>query len=318
MGEGTIPLVKYCVTPDMKQFYGIGQLEMAEDLIMAIVMNFNYRMDHLLGTMFPTAWIRDDIRRSKTKDDFIPRPYAVNFFPQSVSDIQHAIFYDRRPEVSQQTFIEEDRMKDLLNLVVGSPNNTGSIGDVIGNNRSSGGVTSVLSKMAGRPNMEAGIVEEQGFREECMLLLKLGDMHVNDPQFIPTPAESGAGQWMEVHPLDITDAFTVRMHGARYLADKNTSFQKLMALYPYWNNNPVFDQYELNRQVAESAQVLPDLKRVLVPPAMPSGAPSVRPSNGTPGAPGGAASMMDGLHTARSTGRGATASPSSARQVRAL
>lgn len=292
MGEGVIPLVKYCVTPDMKQFYGIGQLEMAEDLIMAMVMNFNYRMDHLLGTMFPTAWIRDDIRRGKTKDDFIPRPYSVNFFPQSVSDIQSAIFYDRRPEVSQQTFIEEDRMKALLNMVAGSPNNMASMGDIVGNNRSSGGVTSVMSKMAGRPNMESAIIEETGFREECMLLLKLGDIHVTEPEFVPTPAESGSGRWTEVSPLDITDKFTVRMRGSRYLADQNTRFQKMLALYPYWNNNPAFDQYELNRQVAESAEVLPDVKRALVPPAMPAGAPSVRPSLGATGAPGGAASTM--------------------------
>ncbi|HKL20217.1 MAG TPA: hypothetical protein VJ904_00340, partial [Tichowtungia sp.] len=219
LGKGIIPLVKYSITPDLKNFYGISMIEMVEDLVMAMVMNFNYRMDHMLGVMFPTTWIRADLWQGKSEDDFIPRPYAVNRFPQSVTRPQDAIFYDRRPEVSQQTFMDEDRMKSFLQSVSGELETSGSYGDVVGN-RSATGVTTIAGALRARPNMEAAIMEETGFREEISLLLKLGDIHINAPQNVPVPDSTGATRWRTVSPLDITDKFTVQMHGARYMADQ--------------------------------------------------------------------------------------------------
>jgi hypothetical protein len=297
IGEGIIPAVKYSVTPDMKNFYGISQIEMVEDLIMATVMNVNYRFDHALGVMFPTTWIRDDLKRGMSAEDFMPRPYAVNFFPDSVSDIRNAIHYDRRPEVGQQTFMDEDRLKAFLQGVSGELETTGSMNDVVGN-RSATGVTTIASQLKARPNMEAGIIEE-AFREECTLLLKLGAIHINKPDDIGaggnvrTPFTNGSTPWTKVSPEDITDNFTVQMYGARFMANQSTSFQKMMALYPMLVNNPAFDQLELTRQVVETADILPDLEKALVPPAPLPVASPARPS-ASMGAPGGAASVMDG------------------------
>jgi hypothetical protein len=308
IGEGVIPLVKYSVSPDLKNFFGISQIEMVEDLVMAMIMNFNYRMDHMLGVMFPTTWIRDDIKRGKSMDDFIPRPYAVNFFPDSVSDIRNAIHYDRRPEVTQQTFVDEDRMKAWLQAVSGEMETTGSYADVVGN-RSATGVSTIANQLKARPNMEAAILEETGLREECTLLLKLGDLHVNSVQdigrygdgFVSVPGSASSSAWREVSPLDVTDKFTVRMHGTKHLSDENQRFQKLISLYPYWNNNPGVDQYELNKQISETANVLPEPDKVFVPPAPPPGVSPARPQAAMPGAPGGAASALDINQVSRST-----------------
>lgn len=291
LGEGIIPISKYCITPDLKNFYGISQIEMVEDLVMAMIMNFNYRMDHMLGVMFPTTWIRDDLWRNKTEDDFIPRPYSVNRFPQSVTRPQDAIFYDRRPEVSQQTFMDEDRMKSFLQTISGELETSGSYGDVVGN-RSATGVQTIAGALRARPNMEASILEQHGFREEITMLLKLGAIHINTPQTVPVPATNGATAWQRVSHLDITDQFSVQMHGTRFMADQQQSFQKLMALYPYWNNSPGVDTYELNKGISEQHNIIPNPDKVFVPPAPQSVASQARPP-ASEGGMGGAASALD-------------------------
>lgn len=90
------------------------------------------------------------------------------------------------------------------------------------------------------------------------------------------------------------------------MADQTQSFQKLMSLYPYWNNNPGVDQYELNRQVSETHRILPEPDKAFVPPA-----PALPVSPGRPsvmqGGPGGAASMMDMTQSARGQQREAGA-----------
>jgi len=316
MGDGIIPVVNYCVNPDPKNFYGISQIEMVEDLVMAMVMNFNYRMDHLLGVMFPTTWIRDDLWRGKSEDDFIPRPYSVNKFPVSV-DISSAIHYDRRPEVTQQTFMDEDRMKQFLQAVSGEMETTGSYGDVVGN-RSATGVTTIAQELQKRPNMEAAILEETGFRPEAELLLKLGAMHVNEPVSINTAPTQFATAWTEISPHDIADKFTVQMHGARHHIDQAQQFQRTMALYPFWNGNPGVDQFELNRQVNEIADVLPSPDKVFIPPApVPPEASSVRPS-ALPAGPGGIAAAQNGQNTATATQNRNTVEPGTGRTVEAM
>ena len=317
LGEGVIPVTKYATTPDMKGFFGISMIELVEDIVMAMIMNLNYRMDHLLGVMFPTTWIRDDIRRGKNEGDFIPQPYTTNFFPSSVSDIRQAIHYDRRPEVGQQTFIEEDRLKAMLQGVAGELETTGSYGDVVGN-RSAMGVVTIANQLKARPFMEASILEETGFREEVSLLMKLGAKHVNEPVMINTPATDFATPWTEISPNDIMDVFSVQMHGVKYNMDENQRFQKTMALYPYWVNNPGVNQYELNNQVNDTADVLSEPEKVFIPPAPPAPeASNVRPSD-LPTRPGGIASPLDIQQTGPGAGAQATAEAGTGEPVRAF
>ena len=309
MGEGIIPCSKYVVTPDVTNFHGISQIEMVEDVVMATIMNFNYRMDHLQGVMFPTTYVRDDLWRGKSKDDFIPRPYQVLDFPISVTDISKAIFHDRRPEVTQQAFMEEDKLKAWIQTVSGEMNSTGSYGDVVGN-RTSGGVQTIANQLQARPRMEASILEETGFRPEVTMLLKLGDIHINDSKdigrmgdgFVGVPGSASSSAWKQVSPLDITDKFTVIMHGVKHNADEAANFQKALAMYPMWNASESTDKFELNKQMDQIGKILPAPDKVFVPPA-PQPAPSPARPSALAGGPGGAASSQDITQSQRSTQR---------------
>ena len=88
-------------------------------------------------------------------------------------------------------------------------------------------------------------------------------------------------------------------HGARYLAERDQNFQKLLAFYPYWNNSPVWDNYELNRQVAKATGVLPDFDKALISPEE-QAARAAQQAAAQGAAPGGMASEQDMTNGMRS------------------
>jgi hypothetical protein len=312
---GKIPLAKYITCPDLSGWFGIPFLATMEDVLKAVIMNVNYRFDHLIRTMFPTTWVRQDILQHKgyTQNDFVPRPYDMKEYPASIRDqnIRDLIWVDRGESVDPQTFLDEDRMKAFLQQLAGAMEKSSSLKDVVGN-RTATGVTSILSELAGRPNMESIILENSGFREECTLLLDLAREHVNEPIRVKDPAAEDGFPWIDIEPDDLTDSYTVVPHGAQYLTDKNLSFQKMLAMYPFWNQNPALDQYELTSQSLEVADALPMPDKVMAPPmpAMPSdmgAAPG--------GMPGGAASPMDITQRMRGTRDRNTVEPRTGRAV---
>ena len=327
LSNGYFPVSKYCLTNDLNNWFGISYMELLEDLIKAIVMNFNYRMDHALGVMFPVTWIRDDLRTKYHRRDFIPKPYDVKFFPTTVQDINKALFYDRRPDVSSDTFINEDRMKQLLQKVAGQTETTASMNDVVGN-RTATGVTSILSELAGRPNMESLIIEHQGLRPEASLLLMFASQYFTErdgfTEFVRTPGH--VGQWTELDPEDLTDNYTVHTKGTRFMAEKNMDFQRLLAMYPYWSQSPDVNSYELTRQSMDVVDVLPAPDRVVRPP-QPEANPDVLSmlglgsgvAGGAAGVqqPGGMSSQQDIRQPARSTSERDTPEPGTGRPVTA-
>ena len=294
-GDGVIPLAKYTMCPDRNGWFGIPYLQIQEDILKAIIMNFNLRMDNLLHTLFPRDWIPKELAEAGryTEKDFLPKPYDVKFYNIASlrgARLQDAIFTDRRKDVSPQTFMDEDRMKAFLQKIAGMAETTQSLGDVVGN-KTATGVTSLLAELSGRPNMESSILEYTGLREECELLLAFGRKHILEPQKVRMRGSEDGFDWGVVEPDDIQQDFTVETHGTRYLAEKNQSIQRLLAFYPLWNNNPVWDQYELNKQAATVADVLPDPDAALISPE--SAMSQQQGMASAPGQPGGMASAMD-------------------------
>jgi hypothetical protein len=283
--DGQIPIAKYTITPDLTNFFGISYLEMLEDLLQAMIVNFNLRLDHLAGVMFPTTWIRQDIAQNFPKRDFVPRPYDVKFFPTTVRNVSEAVWYDRRPDVSSDSFMDEDRMKAMVQKIGGQTETTSSLNNVIGN-KTATGVTSILNELSGRPNMESLVVENTGFRSECQLLMLLSAVHFNkrdgQSEFIRNPDDKAGFPFMEIDPDEVTNNFTVVTQGTRFLADRQIKFQQLLGMYPYWNQSPHWDQRELDRQAAELGGFLPDVDRAMLPAA-------------TPGVAAGAAEQAPGL-----------------------
>lgn len=314
---GTIPLAKYVICPDANNWFGISYLQIQEDLLKAMILNLNYRMDNLIGTMFPTTWIRKDIADAGryTEADFQPKPYDVKFYPKSTGEkIRDLVWVDRREDVTPQTFLDEDRMKAFLQKVAGQTETTQSLGNVIGN-KTATGVTSILAELAGRPNMESTILEYTGLREECLLLLALAKRHLTGMEQVRVPNAPDGFPWATIDTHDLQEDFSVMTHGTRYLAEKNQNFQKLLAMYPLWNGSPAWDQYELNRQAALVADILPEPEKALLPP-MP-----VQPQPGMmadPARPGGMASSQDILQSAQSTQNRTAPEPGTGRTRRAL
>jgi len=276
MGEGILNLVQYRLTNDFSNWFGIGSLEMVEDLIIAVLLNFNYRMDHLGRVMFPTKWIRQDVMGGRPESEFFDRPYAVHEFPLSVQRISDAVSYDRAPEISDQTFIEEDRLKAMIESVGGSPNYAESMGKSHGIGNSATGAVSFINQVAGRLEAESMLLEYGGLAQECRQLLILADKFINDEEFIRTPKSQNGTGWMAIDPDYLTDGYIVKTHGTKTTADQEQAFQRMLALYPMWNQDPQIDPYEFKRAVADASGV-PNLTRVVKAPQ-----PENTPMGGAP------------------------------------
>ena len=316
LGKGIIPLANYQITPDLSNFMGISYLQMIEDLVNATQMLFNYRMDGTLTALHPSTWIDDRILRGKAISSFRPRPFATHQFPGAqIPDISKAVFHDRGPVIPNQAWLEEDRMKAFLQKVAGMSETTSSLGDVVGN-KTAGGTMAILSELEGRSNMESSILEYRGLREECKLLLLAAKKFRTAPSFVRTPSSKNEFPWSRIDPEVFQHSFTVSTHGTRYLSEKNAKFQKLLALYPYWNGLPdVWDTYELNKQTAEVADCLPNPNKALKPAQ--TSAPQPQPPQAEQ-RPGGLASSMDVRQGEESAGREAqkrSAEPTAAMAV---
>jgi hypothetical protein len=270
MGEGILPLVHYKITNDFHNWFGIGSLEMIEDLIVAILMNFNYRIDHLGRVMFPTKWIRADIMGGRPESDFYDRPNAIHEFPMTVQRFHEAVVYDRAPEVSQQTFIEEDRLKYMLEAIGGSPDYSKALGSSGGIGNTATGFVSLVNQIGGRVEAETMMLEYSGLTQECRQLLILADKYINDEEFIRNPKSLNGTGWMAIDPDYLTDGYIVKTHGTKTTGDQEQAFQRLVALYPMWNQDPMIDPYELRLAMADASGV-PNLTKAVLPPRTQAG-----------------------------------------------
>jgi hypothetical protein len=288
-GDGVIPIAKYATCPDGDNWFGIPYLSLIDDILKAMIMNVNFRFDHLLSIMFPQTYIRDDVRQGKPLSSFRRVPNALHSFPMTVQDISKAIYYDQGKGVDQQAFVDENSLKALLQKVAGASETTSSLNDVVGN-KTATGVTAIMGELMGRPNMESINFEMGGLREETKILLYLADKYIDDDQLIRSP-EIGGFPWFRVRPEVLNAAFDVETHGTTYMSEKNINFQKLIAYAPLINQSPVFDEYEKQKQMAEIADVLPHPDRALIKPS---------PME---------AGMLQGATTANAQGIGGAASP---------
>jgi len=301
MGDGLLPLVNYKLTPDFKNWHGISTLEMVEDMIYAMMMNMNYRFDDLARKFYPTKWIRKDIMGNRPSSEFLDRPYAIHTFPANVQRISDAIYYDRAPEITSQTFMEEATLKSFVQEVSGFPNiSKGMVGP--GEKGGATGIVTAVRQAGARIDAECLVLEQGGLAQEGRLLLVLAHDNVTEDQVVRNAnSENGFG-WSVVHADALTDDYVVHCKGTRYMSNKEQSFQKILALYPYMNGNPLFDSFELNSQLLDAAEVFPDKDRILRKPVADqmNEMGMAAPTGGTPGEPGGLAASQNVRNPARS------------------
>ena len=256
MPNRLLPLCIYKAVPDFKNPYGISDLEMNEDLLIAFLMNFNFRADYLTQVMFPAKWIRADVMQGKSPSEFDYRQDAVHVFPESRQGIRDMVYYDRMPEITPQTFMDEDRMKMMLSEVGGMPNySKGSPSQGTLENRTATGIVSLIQQAEGRLTAESLALEEFGLRQEGRLLLSMAENVIHRDLFVRLSKPEAGFQWTTIEADALADQYTVHVHGTRHMAQRQQQFQQLMALYPLWNQDPSVDQDELKQRIGEAAGI---------------------------------------------------------------
>lgn len=323
LGEGILDLVVYRTVRDGTNWFGISTLEMQEDIILAIMLNENLRLQHLIQAMFPIKWIRQDIMGSHPRNTFDVEPNAVMDFPDSVDDIRKALYYDRAQDVPMQAFQEDQSLQWWLQYVAGMPNYSKGMGGggTLGNETATG-ITSLISQANSRFYMEAEQVEYGGLRDECQLLMLLGNKFVTEPTEIRVPGAQDGFGWTRITPEAITDGFAVRTHGTAFLTDKRQTIEKLMAWLPILLSQAQIvgpdGTREALRQGNEIIDVFPEPDKIL-PPAtgamVPQGMPPYSTGNVAMPQMGGMASGMDMIQRSRSTANRNTVEANTGRTV---
>ena len=270
LSDHKLPLSVYQCCPFGNSVYGISGIEMVEDLIRAMMMNFNFRQDYLAKLMFPTKWIRSDIVSAKSKASFQDTPYAVHEFPVG-TNIKEALWVDRMPEITPQSFQDEASYKQFLQDNYGLTDYSRGSPGRITDNRTATGLMTMVQQAQGRLTTESFILEKFGLAQELQLILSFGAKYMLEDEDVRISGKDGGWNWTSIESEAISDSYTVQTHGTRYMQEKDQNFQKIMQLYPLWNQDPMIDQMELRKQTAQAAMVFQDLDRLIVePPPMPT------------------------------------------------
>lgn len=265
-----IPIAKYVDTPDPDTFYGTGMLEVCEDVILAYLLNFNFRMDYLATTLHPTKFVRDDLVKSNGGNliDFDPQPYGVFQFSKKIQDIQKAIWYDRFPDISNQAFMEESGFKQLLQEITAQPNymkGMGGAGTLA--NETATGIVSLIEEGTARSTMRALNTEYIGLHDELMLMLKWGKKYVYEDQIVRTEKPQGGFPWTNIPYAAIDDGYGIELMGTRSLVHKNEMVKRMMSAIPLIINNPnIPNQKELLSQFLTELGAFPQVKKLFETP----------------------------------------------------
>jgi hypothetical protein len=282
-----IPISKYVDTPDLKNHFGIGTIEVVEDVIIDIILNFNHRMDWLQGMFHPTKFISQALIDHVNGDlkRFDPKPYNTIPFPAKIQDVQRRIWYDRLPEITPQAFVEQTGMQALIQEITGQSNYSkgmGGVGTLA--NESATGIMALIDKGDARATLKSLHTEYSGIHDELMLILKWAKDWVTTDQEIKG-SEGGPAAWEMIDAETINDSYGITLNGTRQLTQKAATVQKMMALLPLFLNNPnVPGQKELLRQTMEKSGLFENIGMILGEVGAPQ--PAMGMEQGQPGTPG--------------------------------
>lgn len=290
LGDGVLPLVKYSIVNDMNQWYGIGTTEMVHDLIMALMFNLSFRFDWMAHTLHPPLFIRDDVIAGRAPSTFRNRPGAVIPFSANVTDINSALYYNQAPASSQQHFIEEDSLKAFLQSISGFPD--------IARGVAGGGADSATMGMAlmrqaqGRLGIESMQMEQAGV-EEARLLLRMAGRFLSGPQRIRNDSNPSGFPFQDVDAELLDDRYTILCNGTAQRQERDSQFQRMLAMYPLWNASPLVNQEWLTKRSIELSDLATDVGEAVMAP-QPTQMEALM-AGGAPSSPmlGGAASPQD-------------------------
>ena len=261
-----IPIAKFEASCDMENWFGKGLIEISEDLILSMMINFNHRLDYLAGVMHPVTYVPEELLdfHNGDKSIFDQTAYSVIPYPARIQSISQAIFRDRFPSVTQQTFVDEDRMNRFMEKVTGQSD---LLKGLAGGNSIEGtatGVSNLVNEGTARSMMRAMNIETSGMRDSLWLTLKYGDRFHNEEEWIREPSAENGFPWSKV-PVDaITDQYGIEVVGSRSLQMAEETFRKQMALSQFLINNPIVkNQPLLLKQLMQKSGAFDDIDSIL-------------------------------------------------------
>jgi hypothetical protein len=281
-GPGAIdakPIAKFSPSMNLNHWYGRGIVEIAEDILLTINLNLNARLDYMTMVMHPTTWISQTILDAlpEGRRNLDPEPYGVRPFPAQVEDIRKALLHDRSPDISQQTFMEQGQMDELLQRITGMPTLLSGMAGGAPVEGGATGVTSLISEATVRSTFRARMIENSGLRESLWLTLKYGGKYRDEDELVKVTGADG-WPWERVPHEAITDGYGINITGTRNFNLAEQTFQRMMAMAQLWMNNPLVENpKEALRQSFEAAGVWDNVDKILgstekaPPPMVPAG-----------------------------------------------
>lgn len=247
---GMWPVANFKAIEKMGDFFGTSLIATVEDLITSMIMNFNMRLDYLVGQFHPPTYLPqqlvDDVGGDLSRFDRTPYntiPYQHTRYP---GGLENMIFSQNNSELTQQAFLEQNQMNQYMEEIISQrgtqsmQSETATVG------------SSLINQDVARKVMRARILDMTGVHDSANLTLRLGARYVTEDAHINTGA-SGV-PWEKVRHEAITDGYGVTINGARHLAQMDEIWKKQMSLAPLLMNDPeIRGQVEMKRQLLEGA-----------------------------------------------------------------
>lgn len=227
--EDCIPLANFKGSFDLNEWWGIGLIEMTEDLILSIILNLNHRLDYLAGTLHPTTWVSERIMQYLGGDKSVldPEPYGVQVFPTN-ANLAAELSRERFHDISPQAFVEDDKMTQWLQIVTGQPNYSTGTATPAPDNAT--GIISLIAEGAARSYLRAINLENTGLLDSLWLTMKFGAKYITDDEVIKISGQKNGWPWMNVSADAITDEYSFNISGTRDLNLQAETFRKMFQI----------------------------------------------------------------------------------------
>ena len=259
-----IPVSNHRPIPMLNNWFGKSMIEVSEELIIAIMQNFNARMDYLAQTMHPSTYIPKRLldHHQGDKSVFDPKPYNVIDVPHGI-DASTDILHDRYPELPQQAFLEQNVMNQMIQKILGQPDLLSGQGSGSQADGSATGFMGLLSEGNIRMMQRALNVESTGIMDDLMLTLRYGSKYVDENVMVRMEGDGGS-PWHEIAHMAITDGYGIRVSGTKSLDLKEETFRKMLSLAQFIVNNPMIEsQKEFFRQVMNASGAFKNVEDII-------------------------------------------------------
>ena len=245
------PLANFVSSFNLDSFFGVSILEVVEDLIISMILNFNMRLDYVAGKFHPPKYIPKQLidNIGGNKGDFDWTPYKIHTYnhTQYPGGIGNYIFSDVTPELTEQAFIEQGAMNGYLEDIIGQHGN-----ENLNSNTATVG-SSLISKDVARSMLRAVNLDMTGTHDSARLTLQLGAMFRNKDERIYTGAPGSP--WEKIDHEAIAGEYGVEIQGARHLSQADEIFKRQLSVAPMFLNDPqVRGQLELKKQILNGAK----------------------------------------------------------------